>query len=129
MPSIKLVRVIVALLVLQFLLGMLANLYAEIPKDQPWEVFHQFGFILAHAANGTLLLVMGAVFLYQALKRHAYQREAIGGMVALLLAYSFGEAFVFTQSDLMSFLMAGSFIGALLPYARVMYLMAPRAKK
>lgn len=129
MPSIKLVRVIVALLALQFLLGILANLYSEIPKDQPWEVFHQFGFILFHALNGTVLLVMGAVFLYQALKRQAYKREAISGLAALLLAYAFGEAFVFTQNDLMSFLMAGSFIGALLPYAKVMYLAGPQTKK
>ncbi len=128
MPNNKLVRVIVALLVIQFLLGVLASMYAEIPDGHPEEVFHQFGLITLHMINGTLLLILGAVFVYQAVKHRAYKREAINGLGAMLAAYVFGELFVFTQNDLMSFFMAGSFIGALLPYARVMYLTQPKAK-
>lgn len=127
-PSIKLVRVIVGLVILQFLLGVLASLYSEIPADNPAEVFHQFGFISAHVVNGTLLLVLGAVFVYQAVTRKKYKREAMSGLGAMIGAYVFGELFVFTQNDLMSFLMAGSFIGALLPYAKVMYTASVKAR-
>jgi hypothetical protein len=126
MPNIKLVRSIVILLVLQFLLGVLASMYSDIPQNHPEEVFHHFGYISLHIVNGTLLLVLGAVFLYQALKHKAYKREAISGLGAMVAAWAFGEVFVFTQNDLLSFLMAGSFIGALLPYARVMYLVQPK---
>lgn len=128
MPSIKLARAIVGLLVVQFLLGVLASMYQEVPEGHPEEVFRQFGFIMVHILNGTLLLVLGAVFLYQAVKRKAFKREAMSGLGAMIAAYAFGEAFVFTQNDLMSFLMAGSFIGALLPYARVMYTAHLKAK-
>lgn len=126
MPHIRLVRAIVALLVVQFLLGVLASMYQEIPTDHPEEVFSQFGFITFHMLNGTLLLVLGAVFLYQAVKRHTYKSEALRGLVAMVAAWAFGEAFVLTQNDILSFLMAGSFIGALLAYAQVMY--GPRLK-
>jgi hypothetical protein len=121
MPSKKLAGTILGLLILQFLLGMLANLYAEIPANNPEEVFRQFGYIMFHVLNGVLLVILGAVFLYQALKRHAFKREAIGGLVALVVAFACGEVFVFTQNDIWSLLMALAFIGALMSYARVVF--------
>lgn len=120
MPSIKLARSIVGLLILQFLLGVLASMYQEVPEGHPEEVFRQFGYISVHMLTGTLLLVLGAIFLYQAIKRKAYKAEAIRGFVAMVAAYAFGETFVFTQNDIWSFLMAGAFIGALLPYVTIM---------
>ena len=116
----RLVNTIVGLLVIQFILGILANLYATIPQQKPYEVFHQFGYILFHALNGTLLVVLGVVF---AAKRHRQNdfRLAISGLVSLLLAFAFGEFFVFTRNNVFSLLMAVAFIGALMPYARIAF--------
>ena len=129
MLSKKLAGSIVALLVVQFLLGILANLYSEIPADKPYEVFRQFGYIAFHALNGVLLLVLGAVLLAQALKRGVYKREAAGSLVALVVAFICGEVFVFTQNDTWSLLMATAFIGALMGYARIVFTMPAAARK
>lgn len=120
MPNKKLVNAIVGLLVLQFLLGMLANLYATIPKQKAYEVFHQFGFVTFHALNGTVLLVLGIVFLVKS-RKSPTMKPALGGLINMVLAYACGELFVFTQRGIFSFLMALGFIGALLSYARVAF--------
>jgi len=112
----QLVNTIVGLLLLQFILGILANLYSTIPSQKPYEVFHQFGFILFHALNGTLLLVLGVILAIKTRKQRSF-KSALGGLLNLVLAFSFGEFFVFTQRDIFSFLMAVAFIGALMPYA------------
>lgn len=118
MKNKRLVRGILGLLVLQFVLGMLANLYATIPQDKPYEVFHQFGYILFHALNGTLLLVLGSILVFKSRgQTQTSLIRTIVGLVNLVLAFSFGELFVFTQNDLFSLLMAFAFIGALLSYA------------
>ena len=120
MQSKKLVNTIVGLLVLQFVLGMLANLYATVPQQKSYEVFHQLGFITFHALNGTLLVILGVVFLVKSRKTSSL-KPAIGGLASMVLAYTFGELFVFTHHDIFSFLMSLSFIGALLSYARVAF--------
>jgi hypothetical protein len=115
----RLVNVILGLLVIQFLLGMLANLYAEIPQPA-YEVFHQAGYITFHALNGTLLVVLGIILIVKSRKEHALKLP-IAGLASMLFAYTFGELFVFTQYDLFSFLMSVGFIGALLSYARLAF--------
>ena len=123
----RLVNTILGLLVLQFVLGMLANLYATIPQQKPYEVFHQFGYILFHALNGTLLVVLGVVLVSKS-RKQASLKPAIGGLASLLLAFTFGELFVFTQQDVFSLLMALAFIGAFMSYARIAF-SAPANKK
>jgi heme A synthase len=126
-PRLGLVKVIVGLLVLEFVLGVLASMVADSPKQHALHNLNTFGLIPLHIVVGTLLLALGGLFLAQTSKqRHKYRREAIGGLCALVAAYACGELFVFTRNDLLSFAMAMSFIGALLPYARVMYLAQPR---
>jgi len=120
----RLVRSILSLLVLQFVLGMLANLYATIPQERPYEVFHQFGYILFHALNGALLLVLGTILIVRSRRQtRAVLVPAITGLVSLVLAFSFGELFVFMQNDLFSLLMAFAFIGGLLSYAQLAFAM------
>ncbi|MDB5163900.1 MAG: hypothetical protein JWS12_518 [Candidatus Saccharibacteria bacterium] len=120
MPNKKLVDTILGLLVVQFILGMLANLYATLPEQKVYEVFHQLGFITLHAVNGTLLLVLGIILLVKSRKTRAF-KPATGGLGNMVLAYIFGELFVFTQRDIYSLLMALTFIGALLSYARLAF--------
>lgn len=129
MPSKKLANSIVGLLIIQFVLGILANLYQQIPQDKPYEVFKQFGYIAFHALNGTLLLALGAVFLYQAIKRKAYKVEAISGLGALVFAFAFGELFVFTQNNIFSLFMSLAFISALMRYTKVVYTMDEKKAK
>lgn len=111
---------IMGLLVVQFILGMLANLYATIPQQKSYEVFHHPGYILFHALNGTLLVVLGIILVVKTRGQAAY-KPAIGGLGNLLLAFAFGEFFVFTQNDIFSLLMALAFVGALLSYARLAF--------
>lgn len=106
------------LLVVQFILGMLANLYATIPTKKPYEVFHQLGFINLHAINGVLLLVLGSVLAVK-LRRQPGFRQAAGGLGGLVVAFACGELFVFTQQDLFSLLMALAFLGSLFSYMRL----------
>jgi hypothetical protein len=121
MRGLGLARIIVGLLVIQFLLGVVASMNSDVPEGHPMRLF-----LTLHIVNGTLLLILGGVFLYKAIKGKRFKREASSGLGAMVVAYAFGEAFVFTQNDLLSFLMAISFIGALMPYARVMYLTQPK---
>ena len=114
----KLVNVIFGLLIVQFILGMLANLYATVPTQKPYEVFHQVGYINLHAINGTLLLILSVVLVVK-LKHQPAFKQALGGAINVVLAFTFGELFVFLHNDIFSLLMALAFIGALLSYARL----------
>jgi len=116
----RLINTILGLLVLQFILGMLANLYASIPEQRPYEVFHQFGYIFLHLLNGVALVVLG-IILVQRSRRQGGLGWASAGLGNVLLAFMFGEIFVFTQNDIFSLLMAVAFIGALLSYARIAF--------
>jgi hypothetical protein len=116
----RLVGVIFGLLILQFILGMLANLYATIPRSKPYDVFHQFGFITFHALNATVLVILAIILVFK-LRGQAPFKSAMGGLVSLVLAYIFGELFVFTQHSIYSLFMALAFIGALLGYARILF--------
>lgn len=121
MSNKRFANIMVGLLTLQFILGVLANLYSTIPTDKPYDVFHQFGYIIFHALNGFVLLVLAVVFMVQAQKRGQYVEQARGGLGSIVLAFTFGELFVFTQKDLFSFFMAISFLGALFAYTRVAF--------
>src|SRR6266496_2205443 len=126
MPSSKIAKAILWLLVLQFALGMLANMYVELPQDKPWEVFHQFGFVTLHAVNGVLLLVLGAIFMVQALKAHERQRGGVVGFLSMVVAVVCGELFVFSGNDVYSFGMALSFLGAFVTYAQGVFSAKPK---
>jgi hypothetical protein len=125
MANKKLANILVGLLVLQFGLGILANLYSTIPSAKPYEVFSHFGFIAFHAINGVVLLVLGTVFLIHGIRGKVFKKEAIGGLGSIVVAFIFGELFVFTQKDIFSFLMAMAFIGALINYVKAAFSSTP----
>ena len=129
MPSNKLAKAVLGLLVVEFVLGMLSNMYAKIPEDDPGAVFHQFGLINVHSFVALLLLVLSGLFLYQAVKAKAFVRPAIGGLSNILIAAIFGHVFVATDNDIFSLLMALAFIGALMSYARIVFTMQAKSAK
>jgi len=129
MPSKKLANTILTLLLLQYILGMLANLYSKIPKVKSYDVFHQFGFIVFHALNGTLLLVLASVFLMQAIKQKSFKSAAIAGLAGILFAFICGEIFVANQIDFYSFLMSLGFLVALMSYVRIVFTMRVTGSK
>ncbi|HVS58525.1 MAG TPA: hypothetical protein VHD60_02170 [Candidatus Saccharimonadales bacterium] len=120
MKHAKLTKTVFWLLMLQFVLGMLANLYGTIPHDKPYDVFRQVGFISAHALNGSLLLILGIVLAVKSRHTDAF-RPAAAGVFHVALAFTFGELFVFTQQDIFSLLMALAFVGALVIYAKLVF--------
>ncbi len=110
-----------ALLVVQFILGMLANLYSKIPQQKSYEVFHHFGFIVVHAYNGVLLLALAIIFLVQTVRKGGDRRPVIGGLANISIAFVCGEIFVVTQNDIWSLVMAIAFLGAFASYARIVF--------
>ena len=109
-------RIILVLLGLQFILGMLANFYVEIPKVQYWIVFHHWGYVLTHALNGVLLLALAIVFMGQALRQKRLVGPAAGGLASIFLAFVAGEIFVANGNDIWSLVMALGFLGAFASY-------------
>jgi len=67
---------------------------------------------------------LATVLVVQVVRRRAatnVKRGAIGGLVAIIVAYAAGILFVETGNDLLSLAMALAFLGALMSYARLAY--------
>ena len=109
-------RVLVGLLVLQFILGMLANLFATIPTQKSYTVYQQFGSIPLHAINGVLVVLLSVIFLIRAIREKKSLVPGIVGVIGTFLAYVSGTLFVIFQQDILSFTMAIGFISAMLAY-------------
>jgi hypothetical protein len=116
-------------LVALFILGMIANLYIEIPESvtssAAWSwVFSNSGVIAAHIILGTLLLLvsLGSLVLAFAAKNRTAILASVSGLVFTLVAYFFGSEFVSAGgSALSSLLMAFGFLGAVLSYGMGTY--------
>lgn len=117
--KVKLINAIVGLLILQFILGMLSNMYGSVPKDKPYMVFHSLGYIFFHGWNAVLLIVLGVIFLVKSVRHKQYVSEAIIGFAGLAAAYAGGIAFVLTQRDPFSLVMALGFLAAFANYLTV----------
>src|SRR5579872_4637344 len=112
-----LARVIVGLLVLQFILGMLANLFAQVPTKEPYLVFHQFGYISAHTTNAAILIILAVIFRIKAQTEKDSRVASIIGALGIFIAFLSGIIFVnLGQDDIFSFTMALGFITAFLAY-------------
>jgi len=101
---------------LQYLLGMLTNLFVAFPENntdlQQWEFAKTQFMLMAHIILGILLLV-GAIMLYirafQAKDRHWKIASGIG-LGSILLAILSGSEFISTQSEYYSLVMSLLFI-------------------
>lgn len=110
-------KLLVGLLVLQFVLGMAANLFQTIPTDKPWLVFHEFGAILLHTVNATVILILAIIFRILSARKKRLEKPASLGGTAVAVAYLCGIVFVNAgQNDIFSFIMALGFITAIIAY-------------
>ena len=108
---------IVGLLGIEFVLGMLANMYEEVPADAPYSVLHHPGFITWHAANGILLTLLVIWFLVLALRNKRQLNWAIAGLASVFVAHAAGVGFLHTQQEWYSLVMAVGFLGAFFSYS------------
>lgn len=106
----RLTKVLVGLLGLQFILGMLANLYSKINGKDPGEAFHHFGFILVHSLTALLILILSIALLTMAIKTKTQVNNAVWGLIGIIVAFISGHLFVSTQKEIYSLLMSLGFI-------------------
>ena len=117
-----LARWLVGLLVVQFILGMASNLFVTIPKVKPYLVFHEFGPIAIHAANGVLIIILAVWLRILAGRQKRYIAPAAIGGVSAAIAFAAGVIFVnFGQNNIYSFIMAVGFITAFTEYAYIAF--------
>jgi hypothetical protein len=124
-------RLLVALLVVQFALGMAANLFQEIPDVEPWRVFHELGPIVWHAFNGLVIVIFAVWLRVLAGRQKRYVVHVAIGGTATAVAFVSGVIFVnLGKNDVFSYLMALGFITALLEFSYVGFrTLAPGPKK
>jgi len=112
------------MLLLLFILGIIANLYVELPEGlmggAAWAwVFGNSAIIAIHAVLGMLLLVIALASLIFAIlaRRTGWIVASVLGLAFTLLAASSGADFVSNGgANLSSLLMAFGFLGALVSY-------------
>jgi len=114
------------LLLILFVLGMIANLYIEIPAGgNAWAwVFGHSAVIALHAIFGTLLLLIAIFSLIWAFRSHRSTwilGSVFGLLFTVLAAYSGSNFLSAGQSNLSSLLMAFGFLGALVSYALAVF--------
>jgi hypothetical protein len=114
-------------LLVQFLLGMVINLFVTIPTSHPgaqtpqyfagvvqvigWAVATQWPWIALHVGFGVILAVTGVTFLLRAWR--AGQRNVViwcivGGLAAIVAAFN-GASFLIYGQDFSSMIMAAGF--------------------
>ncbi len=117
----------VILLAVEYVLGMLTNLYVQFPAGgsigQNWEFMHSQWLIWAHLIIGTLI-ILGMIALYvQAVKLKNRIWKIAGGIASAssVLAWICGEEFVSRQAAGYSLAMSLFFIIALLALGAGLY--------
>jgi len=119
--------VMIALLVIQYALGMIANMFVQFPDTtepgQLWEFARTQFPTLAHILIGTLLVLVAVIFIIRAVRAHngTWIASSVFGLIGILGAYWGGVTFVSTQVDAYSMVMALAFIIAFLAYGWGLY--------
>jgi len=99
-------------LVLQYALGMYANLFIEFPEGaqgaSAWQFARSDGVIISHVILGILLLIGAIIFLVRAarFKNKTALGAAIWGLIGVAIAAAAGERFISLQSDAASYVMS-----------------------
>lgn len=133
------VGIALAMLIIQFMLGMAVNLFVSIPSNHPganppeyfsgvvtsvsWAILHGGLWLTLHALWG-LLLVIGALgTLVQAIRLGGGSRItfAVLGFIGVLAAGFNGGSFLNYHEDFSSMLMATGFALGLSSYAILLY--------
>ncbi len=124
--------VTVVLLVLQYILGIIANLEVSLPAGNAWRwVFENSPLIQLHIYNGTLLIVAALVAMIMTMvARHtAGMITSIAGLALIIFSWLSGAEFLGSGDNGFSLRMGLGFIGALIAYALGYYLARPRSEK
>lgn len=109
---------IVGLLTLQFVFGMLANLFVKIPDIAPYDVWHHPGPVAFHTLNALLLIILSIIFLIRSIKSRSSRSLAAIALLSILISTYAGVTFILTgQPDGYSFVMSLGFIAAFLLYS------------
>jgi O-antigen/teichoic acid export membrane protein len=119
--------VLLGLLVVQYVIGMLTNLFVAFPEGntdwQQWDFLKTQGVAMLHIALGMVLLLGAIWFFVRAIrsKNRSWKLSAGAGLASIILAIISGSEFVSLQKEAYSLAMAVFFIGAVVAYGWGMY--------
>ncbi len=114
--------IMIGLLVIQYALGMVSNLFVQFPQTdqaaQQWEFARTQLSEMAHIALGMLLFLSAILFVIRAIRKHSRRWiiSSIIGLLAILTAIVSGSTFISTQVDAYSLVMSLAFIVTFLAY-------------
>lgn len=100
------------LLGIEFILGMLANLYEEVLSDAPEQAFRHIGYISLHAALAVAIVLVALWLGWLAYKTKTAVLTNLLGLASVLIASLSGHLFVVTGQDGYSVAMAIAFLAA-----------------
>lgn len=112
----KVIHSLAGLLGLQFILGVLAEHYTEIPDTKPMTIMNGVNYISVHALVAILILGLSAYYLVNRLKFKQPLGIALVGLLGIFVALVTGELFVQTQHDIYSMIMLLGCIVSLAAY-------------
>jgi hypothetical protein len=114
-------------LAIQFVLGMVTNLYLQFPDtnrpDLLWATARSQAPTFAHIILGILLLVGAIIFVIRAARQHnrAWVISSWVGLISIIVAIYGGVTFTTTQANAYSMVMALSFIASVVAYGWGLY--------
>jgi hypothetical protein len=120
--------VLIIFLVIQYALGMAANLFVQFPQNvsagRLWVFAGSQTLIASHIVLGVLLLIGAAVFVGRAIRNKSQVWIIVSsiGLLAIIAAWGSGALFIPTQSSLYSYGMSIAFLVALIAYGYGLYL-------
>lgn len=120
-------HVMLGMLTLQYLFGMVVNLFIQFPSNASEKVLWQFAVkqlpLTVHMILGGLLVIGGIVLLIRAVrkKNKNWIWASSIGLFSLLVASFSGSQFIPTQQDSYSFIMAITFIAVFISYGWGIY--------
>ena len=120
-------HVILGTLIVQYLLGMFANMFVTFPDTSKeatlWEFAKAQPSIMTHIVLAALLVIGGIVLLIRAIRKKDKQWIIAGsvGLFGLLAGGIAGARFIPTQQDGYSFIMAVAFIVSFVAYGWGIY--------
>jgi hypothetical protein len=114
--------VMIAMLILQYILGMITNLFVKFPEngqpEQLWAAANSQFASLSHIILGMLLLVVGILIIIRAVmsKNRTLVWISVAGLVSILVAIYSGSMFVTAQTETYSLIMAIAYIVSVVAY-------------
>lgn len=123
--------VLIGFLILQYALGMAANLFVPFPPDagagQSWRFAWTQILVASHIVIGILLVIGAAVFVVRSIRKkdQAWIILSSLGLLAILVAGVSGTLFITTKGDWYSYAMSLAFLIAFIAYGWGAYASRP----